>query len=142
MKYTIMECECCGKRFYREHWEGGYIDHVVNFVGNRGVYVNRNDIKDMASEIVFDGNNIRELRYIKEFLHCFMMWDCFPEDFKNSVEKIVKAIIAKIADAKEEVKNLEKSISPLVLAMFKGEDIDDAYFDLFDECYEGVIHNG
>lgn len=142
MKYTVMKCECCGKVFYSEYWEGGYIDHVENFVGNRNVYVHRNDIEDMARTIVFDGNNLRDLRYVKEFLKCFMTWDCFPEDFKHSVKQIVEAVMSKVAEAEKKVKKLEKSTSPLVLAMLKEEDIDDAYFDLFDECYEGVIHNG
>jgi hypothetical protein len=142
MKYTVMKCECCGKVFYSEYWEGGYIDHVENFVGNRNVYVHRNNIEDMARTIVFDGNNIRQRCYIKEFLKCFMTWDCFPEDFKHSVNQIVEAVMSKVAKAEKKVKELEKSTSPLVLAMLKEEDIDDAYFDLFDECYEGVIHNG
>ena len=129
-----MICQCCGKEFYSEYWEGGYIDHVVNFVGNRNVYVHKIDIEETAREIVFDGNNIRDLQHIKEFLKCFMTWDCFPEDFKNSVKQIVDAMISKIGKAKKQVKKLEETTSPLVLAMLKEEDIDEAYFDLFDEC--------
>ena len=137
-----MICECCGKEFYTEYWEGGYIDHVQNFVGNRNVYVHRNDIEDMAREIVFDGNNLRDPKYIKEFLKCFMTWDCFPEDFKHSVKRIVDAMISKIAEAKKKAREIEKSTSPLVLAMLKEEDIDDEYFALFDECVARGIHNG
>lgn len=137
---TTMKCDCCGKTFISLYWEGGYIDHVENFVGNRDVYVNRSDIKYMAREIVFDGNNIRELKYIKEFLKCFMAWDCFLKDFKNCVKQIVEAVISEVAEAEKKVKVLEKSVSPLVLAMLKEEDIDDAYFDLFDKCCEEVHH--
>jgi hypothetical protein len=136
MKYTIMKCECCGKTFYNEFWEGGYIDHVVNFVGNRDVFVHRGDVKDMALDIVFNGNNLRKPNVIKDFIKCFMTWDCFSEDFKQSVKQIVDAMMLKIAEAEKEVKRLEKSTLPLVLAMLKNEEIDDAYYDLFDECCE------
>ena len=129
-----MKCEECGKEFVNEYWEGGYIDHVVNFVGNKEVYVHRNDIEDMAGEIVFNGNDIRDLNYIEDFLKCFMTWDCFPENFKNNVKKIVETVITKIENAEKQVKNIKKFVSPLVVAMLKEEKIDEAFFDLFDEC--------
>ena len=134
MIYTIMKCECCGKEFISKYWDGGYIDHVNNFVGNRDAFANRNNIEDMASEIVFSGNNLRDIRVIDDFLKCFMTWDCFQEDFKNKVKKIVKTMVSKIKNAEKQVKELEKSTSPIVLAMLKEEEIDDAYFDLFDDC--------
>lgn len=134
MKYTVMKCECCGKTFVSEYWGGGYIDHVVNFVGNRNVFVHKNDVNDMAREIIFDGNNLRELGTIRDFLKCFMTWDCFSEEFKARVKRIVEAFIVKYCKADKHRKKLECSLPPMVLAMITGEDIDDAYFDAFDEC--------
>lgn len=136
MRYTIMKCPECGKEFINEYWEGGYIDHVVNFVGNKEVYVHRKNVEDMASEIVFNGNDLRDLKYIKEFLKCFMTWKCFPEDFKNKVKQIVVTMMSKIKDAEKKVNHIEKTASPVVLAMLKEEKIDDAYYELFDECCE------
>lgn len=134
MKYTVMKCDCCGKEFYSEYYEGGYIDHVENFVGNRHVYVYRNDVKDMAREIIFHGNDLRQTIYIKEFLKCFMTWDCFSEEFKNNVKDIVIAMLDKIKKAEARAEVIRKREFPFVIAMLKREKIDDAYFDAFDEC--------
>lgn len=133
MKYTVMKCECCGKEFYSEYWEGGYIDHVVNFVGNRNVYVLRNDVQDMASTIIFSGNDLRQVCYIEQFLECFMTWDCFSDDFKNKVKKIVDKMLEKLKAANEKAEKILETEDSLVLALLKEESIDEAYFDLFDE---------
>lgn len=134
MKYTVMKCDCCGKTFISEYWGGGYIDHVVNFVGNRNVFVREYDVNDMAQEIIFSGNNLRELSTIRDFLKCFMTWDCFPEEFKTRVKRIVEAFIVKYCEADKHRKKLERSLPPMVLAMIQGEEIDDAYYEAFDEC--------
>lgn len=136
MKYTVMKCECCGKTFASEYWEGGYIDHVENFVGNRRVFVHRNDVNDMAREIIFSGNDLRELNTISDFLKCFMTWDCFPEEFKARVKKIVDAFIAKYKEANKKCKKLQNTLPPMVIAMISGEKIDASYYDAFDECCE------
>ena len=134
MIYTTMKCECCGKEFISLYWEDGYIAHVTNFVGNKDVFAQRCDLIDMAREIVFDGNNVRPQNVIRDLLKCFMTWDCFSEDFKQCVKKIVDAVILDVENAKKEAERLEKSISPLVIAILREEDIDDAYYYLFDRC--------
>jgi hypothetical protein len=137
MKYTVMKCPCCGKEFVSEYWGGGYIDHVTNFVGNRDVFVRKNDPVEMASEIIFDGNNLRELSTIKDFLKCFMTWNCFPEEFKKRVKAIVDEFVKKYKAAQKRCDEIRKKESAIVVAILEGEDIDDAYFDLFDECCDG-----
>lgn len=133
-----LKCKCCGKKFASKYWEGGYIDHVENFVGNKEVFVYRNDAVDMAWEIIFNGNDLRELRHIREFLKCFMTWDCFSKDFKNRVKQMVDAMLEKLEKAHKRVKQINKEESPLVLALLKEEKIDDAFNELFDGCHKEV----
>lgn len=91
MKYTVMKCECCGKTFISDFWEGGYIDHVNNFVGNRNLYIQRG-IYDMARDIVFSGNNIRPTWVIRDFINCFSPWKTNFEEMakKTCLKKVLK----------------------------------------------------
>ena len=136
--YTFMSCDCCGKEFSQEYYQGGYIDHVVNFVGNMDCHKARNSIEDMAENILFDGNEIRETCYIEDFLKCFKTWDCFDDEFKGKVEKIVEVMLEKLKTAKAEANHIKKTTNPLVLAIVKGKDLDDAYWELFDAVMKGA----
>ena len=104
----IMKCECCGKTFYTEYWQGNYIDHVENFAQHREALAHSCNVKDMAKKIVFNGADFREEWCIKEFIKCFMKWDCFSEDFKQRVKQIVDATLLNIKKAKRTAERLEK----------------------------------
>lgn len=138
MKYTVMKCDCCGKEFVTEYYEGGYIDHVENFVGNMRVRKSRNDVGDMADAILFDGNDIRSTWCIREFLNCFKTWDCFDDKFKGKVEKIVEPMLKTIESAKAEADHIEKTTNPLVLAIIREDSLDDAYWKLFEDVMKGA----
>jgi hypothetical protein len=129
-----MKCSRCGKEFVTEYWEGGYIDHVVNFSENRDVNCNREDAEEMAREIIFSGNDVRQARYIKERLGCYLTWEEVSKEKKARVNLIVNAMVKGLEEAEKRVNQIEKKESPIVLAMLKEENIDESFFDLFDEC--------
>lgn len=138
MKYTVLKCDCCKRTFFSEYWEGGYIDHVVNFAEHRNIFGSRDDVRDMARKIIFDGNNVREIRHIKEFMKCFMTWDCFSDDFKVQVKRIVDNMLKELKKARTRADRLIAKKTPLVLAIVREEYDDGAFFDLFDDCCKEV----
>lgn len=139
MVETKMYCPCCGKEFFSKYYQGGYIDHVVNFSNHRKSYA-----KDepsyaafrLSRDILFSGNNIYPLNEIETRLNCVMYWDCISDDVKKKVREIVIRTMAKIKDANNEVIDILDSISPMALAIIKDDDLNDCYKDAFDESVE------
>lgn len=77
-------CPVCGKIFYQEYYEGGYIDHM-NFANNLGIMYKRYNAgdKNAFDELIKDGNDIREPENIKAQLKCAKVY------FKDN-KKIIK----------------------------------------------------
>lgn len=94
MKYTIMECPICKKRFYNEYEEGGYIDHVKNFSERllecRDISDKEEFIEKWAQEIYFHGNGIRDKEDIESRLNCFMLAEFIPQKIRAAVDEIVR----------------------------------------------------
>ena len=78
----VMKCDCCGAKFYSEHYDGGYIDHVKNFSERVG-YLSKIDADKAIKEIVYSGNEIRNERDIKERLNCFCMQPLVSDEVKK-----------------------------------------------------------
>ena len=58
---TIMKCPVCGKEFITKYWEGGYIDHVSNFVDNYKIKLNKlNNLDDIINDLTIHSLNYRE----------------------------------------------------------------------------------
>lgn len=128
-----LKCECCGRTFNTRYFEGGYIDHVENFAENRYTYLDSKDpVKKFSEKILFDWNRLRQPHIIREFLSCFMEWDCVSDDIKHKVNSIVEDMLLEINDAKREAIKLEKTISPIILATLKNNSRDVAYFYEFE----------
>ena len=138
MIITTMKCPCCGKEFFSKYWEGGYIDHVTNFVGNMDAYKNRDSVKDMAMEICFVGNDLRQSNVRRDFLKCFLTWKGFDQEFKAKVKRIVDEFGNQIQNAEDRVKCMKAKMTPLEIALFKGDDLDDSFWGLFDDVVQEV----
>ena len=139
---TFMTCDCCGKTFPSLYYEGGYIDHVENFYGNRDVYLEHNDVEDMARQIVFSGNGVRPEKIARDLLKCFLLWDGFEAKFKEDVLEVVNVFLSELNQATVIATEMEKKLPPAALAILRGEDIDDAFFDMFDRALEEVSRSG
>lgn len=100
MKVTRMYCENCGKEFYTEYWQGGYIDHT-NMTSNFKVYLKRG-VKSIIEEITKDGNDYRELDDIECRLNCFLIWLKKKEVSKEMIQEIKE----KVAEKKKYIENL------------------------------------
>lgn len=100
MKITRMYCENCGKEFYTEYWQGGYIDHT-NMTRNFEIYLHRG-IESIVEEITQDGNDYRELKDIDDRLKCFLIWLERKEVSKEMIEEIKE----KVAEKKKYIENL------------------------------------
>jgi len=100
MKITRMYCENCGKEFYSEYYEGGYIDHT-NMTHNFEISLHRG-IGDIVEEITQDGNDYRELEDIDDRLKCFLIW----LEKKKVSKEMLEEIKEKVAEKKKYVENL------------------------------------
>ena len=100
MKTTRMCCENCGKEFYAEYWQGGYIDHT-NMTRNFEIYLHRG-IESIVEEITQDGNDYRELENIDDRLKCFLIW----LKKKKVSKEMLKEIKEKVAEKKKYIESL------------------------------------
>lgn len=100
MKTTRMYCENCGKEFYEEYWQGGYIDHM-NMVHNFDCSLHRG-LDRIIKQICQDGNDYRELDDIDDRLKCFLIWLEKKEVSKEMIEEIKE----KVAEKKKYIENL------------------------------------
>lgn len=100
MKITRMYCENCGKEFYEEYWQGGYIDHT-NMTSNFECHLHRG-IESIVEEITQDGNDYRELKDIDDRLKCFLIW----LEKKKVPKEMIEEIKEKVAKKKKYIENL------------------------------------
>ena len=117
-----MICDICGKEFYSEFYEEGYIDHVLNFCGshNRNITANR-EPKEIALEIMTDGNKMRSRHSINDRLKCFMLWDNVSYDKKEQVKEYVQKAMEKYDFAAEKAEQYIKKTNDIELfALFTG----------------------
>ena len=89
------KCPCCGTSFCSDYYEGGYIDHVLNFSKRyhdnyKQGYLKSWYLKELVEDIVFSGNYPRDDIDSKNRLACFMLWDFVDEPFKSKVSETVK----------------------------------------------------
>lgn len=135
---TIMTCDCCGKTFYSEYWEGGYIDHVTNFSRHFKSYSEREDVVEhLSKEIIFSGNNVRSAYEIDVRLNCAMKSIYFSDDVKTEVKRIVNEMLAALKIANTEADEIEQSASPMALAILKDDSLNDAYHQTYYKILEG-----
>lgn len=87
-------CPVCGKEFYQEYSEGGYIDHT-NFSTNLCVMYNRYKAgdKEAFKELVYSGNNIRRKEDIKTQLECAKV---FFKDNKKMIDYLERLAQAQL----------------------------------------------
>jgi hypothetical protein len=124
MKYTILKCDCCGKTFVTEYYNGGYIDHYVNFVRNFPCFIKEGKNK-VFGKVVYDGNELRDKDDIKVRLSCFKVY-CERNNllsFYSEVEKEVTKHLSHLCKLDE----IRKEISKLVEGL---EDEDKEYLGL------------
>ena len=143
MKNTVMKCDCCGTTFEIKYYQGGYIDHVNNFVGNQHVFVNK-DVTRVAREIVFCNGAVRCIDDIEKRLKCFMTWNGFQDDFKLRVKRIVDAMLKEIKSAHTKAYMLRDKTPPLVFSIAIA-DIHQYYRvceSIFEYCCKEVNGNG
>ena len=134
-----MICDCCGKEFHTEYWEGGYIDHVTNFSSRFEGYAKREDSIDRLShDIVFSGNDIRSSYDMMDRLECMLKSIYISDDIKTAVGTIVIEMIARLNDARKEVSDIENSASPLALAMLRRDSNDDAYYKVYGDLLNSI----
>lgn len=100
MKTTRMYCENCGKEFYSEYYEGGYIDHM-NMTSNFECYLHRG-IESIVEVITQDDNDYRELKDIDDRLKCFLIW----LEKKKVSKEMLEEIKEKVAEKKKYIENL------------------------------------
>lgn len=115
MKYTIMECPICKKRFSTEYYAGGYIDHVENF-SNRLVRAWKNsidctkkNIKYYFDKIYYCGEDIRDKEDIDCRLNCFLHAESVCDELKRAVSERVNSVIGKKETVKEMFSSLIKN---------------------------------
>lgn len=112
---TIMKCPVCGKEFVTEYWEGGYIDHVSNWVDNYKIKLNRlNNLDDIINDLTISSLNYRDEKDIIERKNCFIKWlrkQKVSEDIIKEIEERTLERLKHIADVNNDVKLIKKIIN-------------------------------
>lgn len=112
---TIMICPVCGKEFYSKYWEGGYIDHVSNWVDNYKIKLNKLDnLDDIINDLTIDNLNYREEKDIIERKNCFVKWlrkQKVSEDFIKEIEERTLERLKHIAEVNNDVKFIKEIIN-------------------------------
>ena len=106
-----MVCEHCGKKFYSEYYEGGYIDHYVNFSSRKDML--GKDIDYDIRQICYNGNEIRDVCDIDDRLNCYLKWDNVPSETKTIVQKRCNFLFDKIQKAQEKAENIVNGMTML-----------------------------
>ena len=112
---TIMKCPVCGKEFITKYWEGGYIDHVSNWVDNYKIKLNRlNNLDDIINDLTIHNLNYREEKDIIERKNCFIKWlikQKVSEDIIKEIEKRTLERLKHIAEVNNDVKFIKEIIN-------------------------------
>ena len=122
MEYTVMKCDCCGKTFFSKYYEGGYIDHYINFSKNFEEWVKfDNAIENFYEEIVFAGNRLRGKGRINERLDCFSKY-C-EKNNHNDLLISVKSAVQTQLDHLKELDDIRSQIEKITDSLSYGERI-------------------
>lgn len=82
-------CDVCGAEFDREHYTGGYIDHM-NLAENRHFY--GDNLDDLIEDVIFDDGSLRSKYDVNKRLNCIMHWDNLSDSTKEQVKIKVDAM--------------------------------------------------
>ena len=85
-------CDVCGTEFNREHYTGGYIDHI-NLARNRYFY--EDNLDELVEEVVFDDDSLRSKSDVEKRLNCVMHWDNLSDSVKEQVKMKVDTLYSK-----------------------------------------------
>ena len=112
---TIMKCPVCGKEFITKYWEGGYIDHVSNFVDNYKIKLNKlNNLDDIINDLTIHSLNYREEKDIIERKNCFIKWlrkQKVSEDIIKEIEERTLERLKHIAEVNNDVEFIKEIIN-------------------------------
>lgn len=135
-----MYCEFCGKRFYTEYWDGGYIDHYENFAKpERHKWMN-NDKEYAFEEVAKDGNDYRSVYDIEERLNCFLNWPDIDNDIKEYVKRKCDFLIDKMKKAKVKAENIVSGLTMIERKFLVREaqmNLSEPFGDEDGELFEG-----
>jgi hypothetical protein len=89
---TIMKCNICGKKFYSEYYEGGYISHCINFSDHANDLEKHSD-EYMVRYLLINGNYPYSRNFIEERIKCFKLWKSIKQDQKDRILKKVEEVL-------------------------------------------------
>ena len=108
-----MFCEFCGKKFYTEYYDCGYIDHYMNFASpERHKFIGSNAAY-AVDEIAKKGNDYRSPYYIKERLNCFLKWPDVSDDVKAETKRRCEFLIDKMHKAQGKAEQIVSGMTSL-----------------------------
>lgn len=108
-----MYCEFCGRVFYDKYWDGGYIDHYMNFSSPDHHKWTGKDVDTAFREIVKKGNDYRSIDDIKNRLNCFMQWPDVSEEVKDGTRCKCEFLIHKMGEAKLKAQKIVSEMTML-----------------------------
>ena len=91
-------CDVCGAEFNREHYTGGYIDHM-NLAESRHFY--EDNLDELIEEVVFDDDSLRNESDVEKRLDCVMHWDNLSDSVKEQVKTKVNALYSEHSTVKD-----------------------------------------
>lgn len=95
-------CDVCGAEFDREHYTGGYIDHM-NLAKNRHYY--DDNLDELIDEVVCDDDSLRSKSDVKKRLNCVMHWDNLSDSVKEQVKTKVDAMYSEYSTIRNKAYN-------------------------------------
>lgn len=95
-------CDVCGAEFDREHYTGGYIDHM-NLAENRHFY--EDNLNELIEEVIFDGDSLRSKYDVNIRLNCIMHWDNLSDSTKEQVKLKVDAMYSEHSTIRDKAYN-------------------------------------
>ncbi len=90
MKEIIYKCDNCGEEFSQEYFEGGHIDHCMNFAHNLHIICER-DTHLIAQEIFAHGNIYRTKYDTLCRLNCFKTY-CNKTNLQKKYDEVEKLV--------------------------------------------------
>lgn len=140
MERHEMYCEFCGEKFFDKYWDGGYIDHYVNFSSPERHKWTGKDADTAFENIVKNGNDYRSIEDIKNRLNCFMQWPDVSDEVKNEARCKCEFLIDKMKKAKDKVENIVSGMTMLerrFLVDAAEENCNRPYGDKDGKLYDG-----